>query len=74
MDEALLKEIYEERWLEWRKNVIDNISTPVLLISMGHGKKIGQLSISKCEEVKDMDIMRLLVKALRLLGVKEKEG
>ena len=74
MDEELLKEIYEARWLEWRKEVIDNISTPVLLISMGHGKKIGTLSISTCEEVKDMDIMRLLVKALRLIGAQEGEG
>lgn len=74
MEKELLKEIYEARWLEWRKEVIDNISTPVLLISMGHGEKIGELNLSTCEEVDDFDIRRMLVTAIRLLDKKAREG
>jgi len=70
MDKEVLETIYESRWLEWKKKVIDSNSTPVLLLSMGHGENIGIVSVSTCEEVTDEAIEALLIQAWWLLNLK----
>jgi len=67
MDKEILERIYEARWLEWKKGVIDSQSTPILLLSMGHGDNIGIVSISTCEDVSDEAVEELLEKAWRVL-------
>lgn len=63
MEKELLEEIYEARWLSWKKEIIDSNSTPLLLLSMGHGDKIGDFLISTCEEISVETIEELLVAA-----------
>jgi len=74
MDKEILETIYEARWLEWKKGVIDSNSTPVLLLSMGHGENIGIVSVSTCEEVTDDTIEVLLIQAWWELNLKRERG
>ena len=74
MNKEVLETIYEARWLEWKKEVIDSVSTPVLLLSMGNGENIGILSVSTCEDVNDEVIEALLIQAWWDLNLKRERG
>ena len=56
MDKNEIERICDERLESWKKILVNNMSTPVILIGVGHGKRLGQIHVITCEGLTDKEI------------------
>jgi hypothetical protein len=69
VDYKEIESICQERLGRWTKRLVEEHSTPVVLVAVGHDHKKGQLTICTTEEMTDPEIKLFLEGALsRLRG------
>lgn len=67
MTDDQINAICTERLGRWQKGLIEQHATPVLLVSVGHDEKKGQIVLSTTEEMQYEEIILFLEGALNLL-------
>lgn len=67
MNTRQIIDICDQRLRRWKTRLAYEHATPVLLVSVGHDDKLGQIVICTTEEMSNFEISLLLKEALRLL-------
>lgn len=70
MERDEIETICRERLAGWQKRLVEEHATPVLLVSVGHDHKKGQVVLSTTEEMSDEEVMLFLQGALNVLAFK----
>lgn len=63
---AEIRDICAERLGRWTDRLVEQHSTPLVLLGVGHDGKSGQLTICTPEEITDTDAMVFLEGALKI--------
>ncbi len=64
MSDDEIREICKERLASWTDRLVEQQSTPLMLLGMGHDHKEGQLLILTVEDISDKDAASILKSAL----------
>jgi len=67
-----IETIGRDRLEGWRKRLVDEHSTPILLVGVGHDHRTGQIVLCIPEEMTDVEVMHFLEGALNMLRVGRK--
>lgn len=67
MTEKRIREITKERLHRWTERLVEQHSTPFVLVGVGHDHNIGQVVVLTCEEATDEQIIATLRGAADLL-------
>ena len=67
MNAAEIEAIGRERLEGWRNRLVNEHSTPILLVGVGHDHKKGQVTLCVPEEMSDEEIKYFLMGALNML-------
>ena len=68
MDQERCRAIIEDRLRLWTEVLVPRLTTPVILIGVGHGPNSGVLHVETVEEIPDRDIRYFLQFAERQLA------
>lgn len=61
-----IEAICDERWRRWTERLIEQHSTPLVLLGVGQDSKSGQVTICTLEEMTDGEILLFLEATLRI--------
>jgi len=67
-----IEAICKERLGNWQGRLVNEHSTPVLLLGVGHDHKMGQVVLCTTEDMSDLEIINFVQGTLNLL-IKQRE-
>ena len=67
MNDTEIETICRDRLGGWTKRLVEEHSTPILLVGVGHDHKTGQVVLCMPEEMTDLEVMHFLEGALNML-------
>ena len=67
MNNDEIEAIGRDRLESWRQRLVNEHSTPILLVGVGHDHKSGQVTLLMPEEMSDEEVKHFLMGALNML-------
>ena len=72
MEKTEIETVCRDRLGGWTKRLVEEHSTPILLVGVGHDHKKGQVVLCMPEEMSDQEVMHFLQGALNMMKLGKK--